>query len=342
MRIIAPVNFEDASLGSLRTSAIDSVYADIGDCMRGGFFLPPGSPEAACITALMESNIRVIFSWESVCFNNAEFTRRGRKIIAGILDRLVQAKAYALTLGSPYLVEIVKRGYPGLKIGISPDAHVDSLRRAQFWDDMGVDFINLPAETMNRDFKMIAALHDCLRCELYATVNSACFNACPYFPYRERKRVFRDPSFDVDRSASGERDVSCCRDDPVSRPEYSLSRSCWIRPEDADFYAALGIDAFVLLGKEFSNGRLAALIKAYADKRFDGNLSFLLSGECPERSLDARWRERFFIENKKLGGFVEALAAINCREKECAACGYCFLKTREAVRLNERLVPYDA
>ena len=69
----------------------------------------------------------------------------------------------------------------------------------------------------------------------------------------------------------------------------------WIRPEDLVHYEALGYDSFKLAGRNLPTEVLITRLKAYAGRRYDGNLldlvqDFGCSGK-PKQSLRT-WKNR--------------------------------------------------
>jgi hypothetical protein len=149
------------------------------------------------------------------------------------------------------------------------------------------------------------------------------------------------------------------------QPELFLA-SRWIRPEDLHLYEALGVEEFKIIDRSRSTAWLLRATKAYASRRYDGNLLDILSLELlgdpngfhpsieeqsrkslfqldtEERRLTLRMfrlRQRLlalnvFIDNAMLADFLEGFREIQCAETFCDDCRYCH-------RYAERAVRYD-
>ena len=142
--------------------------------------------------------------------------------------------------------------------------------------------------------------------------------------------------------------------------------SRWIRPEDLHVYEAMGVKEFKIIDRSRSTAWLLRATKAYASRRYDGNLLDILSLEMlgdpdgfhpdieeqsrqrlikldrEERRLMLRMfrlRERLFalkvtIDNAALSDFLRGFRSIPCAETFCDDCRYCH-------RYAERAVRYD-
>jgi hypothetical protein len=144
--------------------------------------------------------------------------------------------------------------------------------------------------------------------------------------------------------------------------------SRWIRPEDLHHYEALGIDEFKIIDRSRSTPWLLRATKAYASRRYDGNLLDILSLELlgdpagfhpsldqrtfkmmPELGRSGRQlmgrvlqlRERLlalnvFIDNNELSGFLDGFRKIRCAETCCDDCRYCHSYAERAVRFDRK------
>ena len=115
----------------------------------------------------------------------------------------------------------------------------------------------------------------------------------------------------------------------------ALIKSRWVRPEDLVLYDSLGYSRFVLAGREMSTEWIVNAVKAYAERRYEGNLIDILSAPflTGETALP-REVKRPFIDNQKLGGFLEFFKTVDCRH-HCHDCLYCRQVADEAVSTFE-------
>jgi len=193
-----------------------------------------------------------------MCFNNEEFTRKGFSRLTGMLDLFTASGLDSITVGSPYIFELIKKRFPQLSVGVSDEAYVDSPRRAQFWEDMGADFIILPASGVNKDFEVMITIRRGVSCELYIVVNSSSLNKYPY----------SDTYLQHSHQGGG---------GALDSPEYLLSRGTWVRPEDTGFYLSQGINGVKLLSEPANEEQFIRVVSAYRDKKYGGNIADLLS-----------------------------------------------------------------
>lgn len=68
-----------------------------------------------------------------------EQTRAGQWRIRALLDYIDGAGVDAVTIASPYLLNLVKKRHPRLKTRVSVFAVIDSPLKAKAWQDMGAD-----------------------------------------------------------------------------------------------------------------------------------------------------------------------------------------------------------
>jgi hypothetical protein len=167
-----------------------------------------------------------------------------------------------------------------------------------------------------------------------------------------------------------------CSADKLASPVNYL-RSEFIRPEDLDLYSALGFSSFKILERGAPTEVLAKRVRAYTERRFDGNLLELIQPygyktSPPSKTAAAvsdlrRFLKYFFrpstvrqadvlrlktlaekrgllkgldwdpvyLDNRSLDGFLAGLSAIDCRQTDCAVCGYCAHWCEKAVRVDE-------
>lgn len=142
--------------------------------------------------------------------------------------------------------------------------------------------------------------------------------------------------------------------------------SRWIRPEDLHVYEALGFDEFKIIDRSRSTAWLLRAARAYADRRYEGNLLDILSLEMLgdpagfHSNIDEQVRERMrhygkeerrlmlrmlklrrrllaldlVIDNAELTDFLVGFQKIRCSETYCENCRYCHRYAERAVRFD--------
>ena len=54
------------------------------------------------------------------------------------------------------------------------------MQRARYWEDLGVDAINLESFSINRDFEKLRRIREAVRCDLPLIANHFCQPNCPF------------------------------------------------------------------------------------------------------------------------------------------------------------------
>jgi hypothetical protein len=232
---------------------------------------------------------------------------------------------------------------------------VDTPRRARFWEDLGADAIVLESFSINRNFRRLAAIRQAVRCDLELIANHVCLMNCPMQTYHQNG--FAHASDDTDTLFIDYCFMRCSRT-RLNDPSQFI-KSAWIRPEDLAVYEAMGYTNFKLLERGIPSAELLRRVKAYSERRFDGNLAELLLSygfKQPVRkesfwSLRHFWKPRQvsprrlkpLLDLARLQGwlsplpecpiridtrqipenFLDGFRDRDCASLDCHACGYC-------------------
>jgi hypothetical protein len=283
-----------------------------------------------------------------------------------LLTKLGDLGVRRVTISTPFLLELVKRRFPEFKVRVGIYAQVDTPRRARFWEDLGADAITLESFSINRDFRRLAAIRQSVRCDLQLITNHVCLPNCPMQTYHQNG--FAHASDDTGTLFIDYCFLRCSR---LRLADPSLFiKSAWIRPEDLATYEAMGFTTFKLLERGIPSAELLRRVKAYSERRFDGNLADLLLSygfKEPVRK-ESVWGLRHFwkprqanplrlkplLDLARLQGMLSPLAASpiwidtrqipedfldgfrnrDCASMDCKACGYCERIAEKAVEVS--------
>ena len=91
----------------------------------------------------------------AACLGNREWTESFHQELRELLDWLSEIRVDTITIVAPILLQIIKKRYPHFKVKVGIYAQVDTVKRAQYWEDMGADAINLESFSINRDFEKL-------------------------------------------------------------------------------------------------------------------------------------------------------------------------------------------
>ena len=131
------------------------------------------------ISLLDQHGISFNYLLNGSCFGNREWTRPWQKRVTALLTKLGKLGVRRVTVSTPFLLELVKRRFPGFKVRVGIYAQVDTPRRARFWEELGADAITLESFSINRNFRRLAAIREAVRCDLQLIANHVCLLNCP-------------------------------------------------------------------------------------------------------------------------------------------------------------------
>ena len=256
------------------------------------------------------------------CMGGQHLTSQGYNTYKWYFGKLNEFGVDTVTVAEPYLVEMLRKEFPDIKVVLSVIAHVDSPERARFFEELGVDAITLDTN-INRNFDILQAIKEVTNCELRLLVNEACLYKCP-FRYSHFNLFSHMTGLGNKPNIFSDYYYEKCISFRVRYPELVI-KSPWIRPEDLGAYEALGIDCFKMSGRANTVNWIIDCMKAYLNRSFDGNLMDLL--DCP-----SELRDMFYIPNKELDGAIKQW--MGCR-KFCHKCGFCRATAERVIRVYE-------
>jgi collagenase-like PrtC family protease len=274
--------------------------------------------------------------------SNMEWDENTHQELLMHLDWISSIGADSVTVTIPYLVELIKRQFPHLKIRVSTIAHVNSVARAKSVESLGADSITLDIN-VNRDFTLLKAIRNAVSCELTILMNNLCLYQCPYEYYHHDGLGHASQSYN---SLSGYY-VDYC----VIR--CSLDRLCdisqiikcrWVRPEDIHVYEEIGMDMFKISGRSMSAERILQAATAYSARHYQGNLYDILNIITPKigfinsalpgvQNNVIEPPPKFYIDNQALEGFMDFFGKQDCLSG-CSQCNYC-------QRIANKVIQFD-
>ncbi|MBU5637850.1 U32 family peptidase [Geomonas sp. Red69] len=381
MKFSVATNFEPDLLPALEGYPVVELFGKLPcDSVGGGrasFMLAPlGKTQfRAHVQDAARRGIGFNYLVNPACMDNREFIRKGQAELERLLEFVEECGVTSVTVSLPFLLPIIKKRHPRLKVRVGVYARVDCVAKARFWEDLGADCITLESIAVNRDFAMLRSIRQAVGLELQLIANSNCLIFCPISGQHMVNLSHASQKGHASRGFMIDYCALKCSALKLADPSHYL-RSEFIRPEDIKAYTDLGFHSFKILERGAPTEVLARRVRAYAEGRFDGNLLDLIqpygykTGSAKGGSLlDLRRFARFFfrplavrqsgllrlkrlaekrglvagldwdpvhIDNRLLDGFLEGMRGIDCRSSDCSRCGYCERWTREAVRVDER------
>ncbi len=307
--------------GSLAVSVIGSG--------REAFIVPDVERDAVRehIALAHKHGFRFNYLMNASTMGGIEFTPQGRADLVRYIEWVADIGADAITVTIPFVLELIGDVAPHIERVVSTIAHVDSLAQAAFWKGMGADRVTLSL-MINRDFSVLKSLRKSSGLDLEVLANELCLYMCPYRSYHYD---LMSQGSQPGACAPGTYPGLCCSLDRMKDPAEFL-KARFIRPEDVRLYENIGIDLIKIAGRGRSTETLLQIAGAYFGRRWDGNLldiSDISMYDAP--GVD---RAKIYIDNRKLDGFVETMATIDCRRCCGASCQMCGDVASKAVRIE--------
>ncbi|EGD47617.1 peptidase U32 [Ruminiclostridium papyrosolvens DSM 2782] len=302
-----------------------------------------------------KNNIKFNYLLNALCLGNKEFVKEHHKKILELLDRVVNAKVDSVTVANPYICQMIKKQYPHLEVSISVNLRIRSLQQIRYWEGFGADEITLD-QLVNRDFNLLREIlkytkQTGTRIRLFA--NNLCLHDCPLRTHHGLSNSHASQTGEYTTESHILYEYYLCTLLKMTSPAKLISAT-WIRPDDVHYYEELMNEvgnpnlSLKLVERGSTSEYLLKTVKAYSERRFDGNLMdiiyaiqkrFLLDnkkeaaddsnvfaeriskGEYnPEslRKLDNLFNlDWFHIDNRKLDGFLDKFKSKSCGNKIC-------------------------
>nr|WP_314464351.1 U32 family peptidase [uncultured Clostridium sp.] len=263
------------------------------------------------------------YTFNSIHMNNNEFTEAGIKEIQDYLHELADIGIDSITVTLPPLFEIIKGTGVDFKIKTSTICQINNANKAMAYKNLGAERIVIE-ESVNRKFDTLKNITDVFGDKVEIIVNAVCNQDCIYrtFHYNE----IATDSVKVTNKASIQYYNNRCmlrRHGEMG----NIMKMSWVRPEDIEYYNAVGIHYFKLQGRHnVIKGDPVRAVECYFKASFDGNLMHLIDLFAPTNSFDV------YVDNKKLDGFIKpyTLSDRFCNSN-CSSCNHCELFAEKAI-----------
>ncbi len=371
MRLSIPTSWDNKLITGVTGLPVTDVYGKLARDVVGGarypYWLPhvSGAGAEAHIKLARDAGIAFNYVINATCLGGEEKNPEYRRSVIELLDWINDQGVEIITVSSVWLLRLAKELYPRLRVATSAFQQVRSLEKAKQFEALGADIITI--QDANRDFRLLESLRQGLNCDIQMVVNNSCIFNCP-FEYAHGNTMshssqtgHRNNGYVVDTA------VFACANTKFADP-VELIRSRWIRPEDLKTYEDIGLDHFKLVDRNMPTDRLIEITKAYAARRWDGDLLDLLV--FPPRDFPLKFgtphRFRYFlrnwrqanplkllsrvtskvsesvdpisIDNNQLDGFLEHFRNIDCAAIDCDTCGYCRRVADQVMTIDETVV----
>jgi collagenase-like PrtC family protease len=320
MRLVVPAVYEADFLAGMAGLPIAHYYGassrDSG--LRAQSDLPAATDDGlADYVARAHAQGQAFFYCLNVaCLGNREFTADGQRWLVERLGTITDIGCDGVVLSNPYLVAFAKRRFPALTVAVSSANGIDSVDKLLYLQAQGADAVYLP-EYVNRDLPLLRQMRRRTRLRLVPLSNTGCLIHCPIRAYHSTITSHAKASLEL--GAYVDYPLLWCTKEKLDDPA-QMVKSPLIRPEDLAVYEELGIEEFKLAGREMNRAWNERVIRAYAARRYDGDLNDLILGFDqmePFGTVTAR------IPNRAMDGFIEFFRKKHDCRVGCRDCRYC-------------------
>ncbi len=339
MHLLVPANWDRELIPHLsRIEADIEIYGVLPTSMMGSGGSGPNVPQMTLEQAeeyiKLAHSAGLIFNYllNAPCMNNMEWHRDTHQALLEHIDWLCNVGVERVTIAIPYLIELVKRQFPHLKVEASTICHVNSVARAKFFESLGADAIVLDAN-INRDFKLLKSIRRAVGCELGVLTNSSCLYQCPYEYYHNNTLGHASQNHNQLNGFYMDYCVLHCSLSSFSDTSQFI-KARWIRPEDIPLYQELDIDFFKVGGRAMSTEWIVNATEAYSSLRYQGNLHDVLNNFSPKTKSTVASPPKVYIDNQALSGFIDFFKKQDCLSG-CGHCHYCQEVADNVVKLDQ-------
>lgn len=368
MHLSVSANFQNDFIESIKKYPVEEVYGKIpADFIGGGrpsIMVPSISKKGIqnFIKNLHLNSIEFNYLLNSTCLNNQELTNKGYKNIRRCLDWLSKIETDTITVAMPYLCEIIKLQYPHFKIKVSAFAGITNLSQVKYWEELGADMVTLEPQTMNREFGIIQHITRNTNVNIQLIVNQGCLYSCPNVKHHSNLMSHASQKNHYLKGFYIDYYAMKCKFLKLNE-KVNFIRNSWIRPEDVHEYESIGVKHFKIIQRNWPTEKLEKIIRAYIERKYEGNLADLEEFLFGQNIFLSKWRQfKYFfrpfsinlyklwklykniksiesyieIDNKALAGFIEIFKKESCQLKNCAECRYCYDIAQKVVKIKNR------
>lgn len=356
MELVLASNFDDDLVEQTADLPIANFFGSYPVQLTGGGrpprILPLVSPERfrAHVAAAHERGRTFYATLNSSDLGLHEYEPKFLERFLADVEHLLDLGVDGFVVALPILIEAIRDAHPKVPISVSTFARIRTVTQGDYFLRMGADTLIL--EEANRDFALIQGL---VRrgAKVEVLVNQTCLPSCPYRAHHLNTSSLASqpgalcPSFEAP--------ILECGLEYVRDPAKLLS-GIFVRPEDLEVYEEAGVHRFKISGRNRSTAWLVRAAKAYAARRYDGDLTdvlsmvqvkgprsmerdLLTSGSSRDPALAAAFDPlaEISIDNRAFpAGFLRHIAATDCDHRSCDECGYCPAVAERALRIGGR------
>jgi len=200
------------------------------------------------------------------------------KRVLAFFGHLEDLKVDFVELAIPYLVELVHRRFPKLRIKVSPTTRTATIDTVGFLEEMGAAAVGLEP-MIQRRFNVMKVMARDSHLPLFVEPTCGILRGSPSygnFDLAWTNSLMSSERFTPDAYSEFSKTYNHAYDDgyKIEHP-VELVRINFIRPEDLARYEEIGINDFKLDVGLYTTPDIVRRVGAYVGRKFDGNLTEL-------------------------------------------------------------------
>lgn len=318
---------------------VKSLYGKLASDVVGGgrpsFTIPKISQKQLQnhINLAHTKNIKFNYLFNALCSDNREFIGKTNSQIRDFVKYIQDTGVDIVTVGSPFMLKLVKDVSPNLEVSVSVYNDIDTLDRIRAWEELGADELTLHYG-FNRNFKKLEQALELTNLNLRLIANNTCLHDCIYRTNHANALAHSSQSNHESKGFFLDFYSLNCGKEKFESPGKFIAAD-WIRPEDVHHYEELcdklGKSNLTLKLTERSRPTwwLTKVVKAYSEKSYDGNLFDILNyrnkeftqvnktpfvkaallGKAKAKKMvkmqEAIFPTKVYLNNRDLNGFID-------------------------------------
>ena len=285
-------NFDPELIKEVSAYPVYEVYGKLTSDFFGGgrpsFYLPQIDKKGLekYVNHVHNHGIEFNYLLNSSSMENVEFTTQGQRELSKLLEWLTRIEVDSITVSNLFFLRAIKKNFPHFKVRISAHRETDNPRKVRFWEDNGADCVVISETTIHREFEIMRAMREAVNIDLSLLVNNWCRQDCAiassHAVLLSNASRNKKQNFPLDYCSI------YCNAYRLEEPVNYL-RANWIRPEDLHYYEEMGYTNFKIVERNTPSEILAMRVRAYHERKYDGNLLDLVQNYAyPESSFKTK------------------------------------------------------
>lgn len=352
MRLVVATNFDDALVEKIKNYPVKYMFGShtrtiIGHG-RAAFVLPKVDDERfkQHLDVIHSYNIKFLYTMNTATVNGKEYDEKFLNSVRKEVERLINLGVDGFIVALPLFVKMIKKEHPDVEVSISSFSRIYNIREVEGYVNLGADTI-IMHEDDNRNFELLESVAKYAKkhnADVELITNNSCLWGCPY-------RRTHDIISSVTSSEDGPKGVwfeypilFCATD--VRNDIANIIRMRWIRPEDLHYYEEIGIDRFKIAGRNKKTDWLVRVVKAYAERKYEGNLLDIVSypqGRAVPKVLEKLGYKdneyeiltKVYVDNTAFPpNWLGYFKYNKCENRSCEECRYCDMIAEKVIRVD--------